>query len=436
MTGGAASIAFSAVITNMLRIVSSMTLTRLLDAQAYGVVGVVISVSYVLAMLSEVGLTPFIVRHPEGDDARFLDQVWTIRLLRGLLLCVVMVAVSRPAAAFLGKPEIAPVIAVWSLSFLIEGLSSLAVVTSVRRQTLWRLSMLELTLNVSTLVLSILLALVWRSYWSLIYGMIGGTIVKCILSYALFPESRRRWHFSRPRAQEMWGFSRYMAMSSLLTMLIMQSDKIVLARLMPLAIYGFYAIATTLVIAPATLASNYANRVLYAAYARTARENLAALPRVFYDRRRKVVLLYMFAVGGLIGGAPLIVELLYDPRYRDVATYLRLLAISTMLLMPSYCANQVLIAIGRTKSMLIANIFRISWLAAGGAFCLATDNIMLLVAVVGTVEVPGLLCFLFNLRRAKLLNVREELYGFAVGGLGIGIGYAAWEAARLLFGLA
>ena len=37
----------------------------------------------------------------------------------------------------------------------------------------------------------------------------------------------------------------------------------------------------------------------------------------------------MFGVGGLLGGAQLIVNILYDPRYHSVATYLQWIAIST-----------------------------------------------------------------------------------------------------------
>jgi hypothetical protein len=94
----------------------------------------------------------------------------------------------------------------------------------------------------------------------------------------------------------------------------------------------------------------------------------------------------------------------------------------------------VLMALGHTKSMLVSNIFRIAWLVVGGAIGLVTGDIMLLVAVVGTVELPGLLCFLFNLQRVGLLSVREEAYGFAAAALGAAIGWGLWEAALLLFG--
>ena len=426
--GGTASIAVNVVATNMLRIVSSMTLTRLLDTHAFGVVGVITSVAYMIEMLSDVGLYNFVVRHKDGDNPRFLNQVWTIRLVRGIMLMLVMMAISRPAAALLDKPELALVLAIWSVSFLIDGLSSMTFAIAPRQQMLWRLSTMELIANLCGLIASIVGAVITRSYWALIGGMLFGSIVKAALSYLIFPGSGRRWNFNFARSQELWRWSRFIAMSSILSLVILQSDKLVLARMMPLATFGLYAIATTLAATPGMLATQYATRVLYGAYSHTVRTNPAALGEVLYAARRKVLLLYMFGVGGLIGGAPLLIEILYDPRYRGVAPFLQLLAIAPLLRMSVLSANEAMLALGYTRSTFMANLFRITWLAIGGAIGLATGHIMLLVATVGTIEVPGLLCFWWNLRRRHLLNLREESYGLIAGAIGVGTG---WVVARL-----
>jgi lipopolysaccharide exporter len=432
--GGVAAITVSVGMTSMLRIISSMTLTRLLDSHAYGVIGVITSIAYMLSMLADVGLAAFIIRHEEGDKPAFLDEIWTLRLVRGAMLTVAMIVASKPAAMLLGKPELAPVIALWSFSFLIDGLSSLAFATGVRTQKLWRVSMLDFGLNAMTFCVSLMLAIFWRSYWALITGMLCGAVFKCTLSYILFPSSRRRIAFSRMRSRELWGFSRYIAMSSMLSLLIMQWDKVVLARLMPLTTFGLYAIATTLAATPNAVNGPYAQRVLYPIFAKTARENPSSLRHVLYQRRRKFVLFYMFAVATMIGGAPLLVEILYDDRYRGVAPYLQWIVLSPLLRLPSLIANQALIAIGRTRSTLFANMLRIPWLAVGGGIGFATGNIMLLVATVGTVEIPGILCFWFNLWRAKLLNVREEVYGLAAAGIGVAAGFGVSEIGLRLLG--
>jgi len=422
--GSVASVAFGVAATNILRIFSSMTLTRLLDSTAYGVQGVITSVSFMLTMLSDVGLYDFLVRHKEGEERDFLDQVWTIRLIRGIGLTILTVFIAEPVAMFIGKPQVAPVLAVWSVSFTIDGLSSLAFATAVREQRLWRLGNMERAANVLSLIVSIVMAVITRSYWALLSGMLSGAVLKSVLSYLLFPGSVRRFHFNRARSGELWTFSRYIAMSSILSLLILQSDKVVLARIMPLSAYGLYAIAVTLAAAPAALAGPYALRVLLSIYSKTARENRAVLRKVVYDSRRRVTLAYMGGVGVMIGAAPLIIEILYDDRYRGVAPFLQLLLISTALRMPNLAAKQALIAIGRTGAQLIGNIAAVLWLAIGGTVGLISGNVMLLVAIVGTVEVPNLLCFLWSLRRDGLLSLRQEALGIAAVLAGCGAGYA------------
>jgi len=423
-TGATASIAFTVATTNVLRIASSMTLTRLLDSSAYGVVGVITSVAYMLAMLSDVGIYDFLVRHREGDERKFLDQVWTLRLIRGVALGLVMIAIAKPMTLFLGKPQLALVVAVWSLSFILDGFSSLAFATAVRHQKLWRLSNMELIANITTLIVSVVLAAITHSYWAMIGGMLLGAVTKLILSYVMFPGSRRRWHFDMSRSREMWGFSRYIAMSSILSLAIMQSDKVVLARIMPLSAFGLYAIAVTLSAAPGGLAGPYAIRVLLSVYSKTARDNRPALRHMVYAARRKVALAYMGGVGILIGMAPLVIEILYDARYRGVTPFLQLLLISTALKMPGLSAKQALIAVGRTGAQLIGNIACIVWLAIGGAIGLATGNILLLVAIVGTVELPNFLCFMWSMRREGLVNWAEEGLGLAAILMGAAAGWA------------
>lgn len=421
-TGAAASVLFSVLITNVLRIVSSMTLTRLLDSHAYGVVGVITSIAYMLAMLTDIGLLGFIVRHAKGDDPTFLDEVWTIRLVRGIGLTLLMIAVARPGAALLGKPELAPVVAIWAVSFTLDGLSSLAFATAVRNKQLWRLSSLELSANVVTLIVSIATALLCRSYWALIAGMITGQVVKTVLSYIVFPRTRRRIRINPARSAELWRFSRFIAMSSVLSLLILQSDKLVLARLMPLSAYGLYAIAVTLAAAPGAIASPYATRVLYPTYSKAAREAPDTLRRLFYQARRKVVLLYMFGVGGLLGSAQLVINILYDPRYQSVAPFLQWITLSTALRITNNAANEMLIAVGQMRATFFANVCRVIWLVIGGAIGLMTGKVMLLVAIVGTVEIPGMLCYWIFLYRQHLLNLREEGYGLAAGACGLGLG--------------
>lgn len=425
--GGGSSIVFAVVTTNILRIFSSVVLTRLLNSEAYGVVGIVTSVAFVMAMISDSGITPFVVRHPEGKSQKFLDEVWTIRLIRGCILTIIMLIAASPIARLMGKEFLAGAIMAWSFSFLLDGISSLSNVTSVREGQLWRLSMVELAGNAMTIAATIIAALLIHSYWAIIIGMLTGLFLRVVMSYVFFVGSLRNFRLSRARTREIWGFSRNIAFSSILTLLIFQIDKLILAKMMTLTAFGLYSIAVALASAPEAIAYPYCSRVLYPAYAAAVREAPQTLRAVYYHSRRWISWLYAAGVGGLIGGAHMLVGILYDPRYLAVAPYLQIIAIRVALRLPNIAANEAMVAIGQTRAGLMANIARALWLILGASIALWNGNILFMVFVVATDELPASLYYWTALRKNGLFRLREELAYFLAIGIGYVIGAAVFD---------
>ena len=243
---GTSVVLISSFISNILRVVSTLILTRLLDPSAYGVIGILISISFAITMLTDVGIFGYVVRNSNADDPAFLDRVWTLRLLRCFVLMCVFFILSPVIAWAFDKPVTAALMA-YSLTFGFEGLSSMAFATSVRRQQLTRLAVLELTPQLLTLPLAIGLALWLRSYWALVISMIMVSLLQAIFSYVFFPGSRRRWNFSLNEARNLWVFGSAIGAASVIHLILMQADKIVLARLLTIDTFGLFTIAVTLV---------------------------------------------------------------------------------------------------------------------------------------------------------------------------------------------
>jgi len=421
LTSGAASIAVGMAGTNLIRIVSTLVLTRLLDPSAYGVAGILMSVATAMALLTDIGTGPFIVRHKEGDDQQFRDAIWTLRLVRSIALTLATAMLAAPIAQFMEKPFIAPVLTVFSLIFLIDGVSSLGFATAIRERQLWRLSMLDLATVAVQLLAAIPLAWFWPSYWVIPITMLAGAGFKAAMSYPVFPGAGRRLRMDRVRAVELWEFARFIAPSSLLTLLIMQADKVFLARVMSLSDFGHYSIAVTLAAVPAAAAHPYAFRVLFPAYSQAVHAGGDALRRIFYAKRRKIALLYMFLTGGFIGGAPFAIELLYDDRYREVTPILQVLLVSSALALVNWSADQALMALGKLRATLLANVVRVAWLivaGVGGYLALGSWGLIL---ALGGMEVAGMACYWISLSRNGLLRLGEEALGFAAIGLGFAV---------------
>ncbi|MFT3967650.1 MAG: oligosaccharide flippase family protein [Sphingobium sp.] len=410
------------ILNNMLRAVSSIVLTRLLMPEVFGISGILASITFTAAMVSDLGFQAFVVRHEDGDRPRFLDTVWTISLIRSAALSLLLVALAEPIALLLDKPELAPLIAAYSLTFAIEGVASLTLLTALRNRMILRLSLLELAVAVVQILLSALFAYLWRTPWAIIVALLGSSALKSLLSYAMFADSARRLAFDRRYARDLWRFARFVTGSSIITLLLVQCDKLVFARFMPLDEFGFYILAGNLASAPLAFTTAYASRVLYPSYSQLWRDGCADLRAQFYARRRLPSLLYSLATGGLIGCAPLVIAILYDPRYADAGLYLRILAIMPLFALPSNAANEALTATGRIRATFEASVVKLLWLGLMGPAAFLSEGIFGLVVVVALMEAPALLFKWVLMHRAGLLDLRQEMLfaGAAVAGMAAG----------------
>ncbi|AOR77928.1 oligosaccharide flippase family protein [Novosphingobium resinovorum] len=415
----------SVVVTNLLRAVSSMILTRLLAPEVFGISGVIASLQLTIALLSDFGFQGFIVRQKDGDRKRFLDTVWTVAVLRSLLLTAIMALLAVPMAHVLGRPELAPLIAAASLLFLVDGLASTSMITALRSGRILRLSGVELFALMMQIAASALLAWAWPTYWAILGGMFIGTGLKSLLSFVVFPDARRAFGLERETLKALWAFSRYVTGSSIIYLMVTQCDKLVLAKFMPLDQFGFYVLAGNLASAPLAFAGNYTSRVLLPAYAALWREGASDLKAQFYARRRLPSILYAAATGGIIGSAPLIIGLFYHSIYAETAFYMQILCISSLLAMPSNAANESLIATGRVSAYFEANLAKLAWLIVMGTAGYLLWGQIGLVVTVGTIEGAALGLKWWRMWQVNLLDLWQEGLFLGAGLVGALLGVGA-----------
>lgn len=426
-------VVISVILTNLLRAFSSVVLTRLLVPEVFGIAGIIASITFTFGMISDLGFQAFVVRHPDGDKPRFLDTIWTMAVLRSVILTLALLALAPTVAGLFGKPELTPVIAAAALIFIIEGCASLTLLTALRHRLILRLSLLELAVLVLQIGLSFILAYFWRSYWAILVSMLVSSGLKTLLSYVVFPNSLRKPAFERQYIRDLWGFARFVTGSSMITLLLMQSDKVMLGRMMSLDDFGFYMLAVNLAAAPLAFTTAYASRVLFPAYSQLWRENCQNLKAEFYARRRIPSLLYTFAAGGLIGSAPLLIAILYDPRYEASALYLQLLAISPLFALASNAGNEALTATGHIKVTFQANIAKLLWFCTAAPAGYQLGGVVGLVTAVGLTEIPAVLFKWARMHRVNLLDLRQELLFLAAGAAGFGVGTLGDLLLRTLF---
>ncbi len=412
----------SQIIIFAARLMSTIILTRLLDPSAFGTIAILSTVLLVITLMSDLGFYPYVVRQASALDRDFLDQIWTLRLVRSGIIALIIFGLATPVASLLDAPEIANALRFTALMPLIEGLSSMAFATAVREGQILRLSVMETASTAAQIILSIALCLIMNSFWGVVIGGALGAMLKTGLSYSLFQDSRRQWDYSKERARDLWAFGRFILPSSMMTLLIGQFDKIIFAPLLGPKGFGYYSLASNLASAPNSLIVPYSAKILLPAFAKGHRDHPGHWADTYYAIGQWPRLALLAALGAFMAMPSSIVELLYDERYGDVAFYLQALSICAFLTFTLTVANDALVAIGKVKATLTINFIRLSSLIIFGLLLFFWGGPSPMVAALPLSMVVAQIYASASMAQANLFSIRRELILAAVVTAGFAIG--------------
>ncbi len=416
---------------NLIRVVSTLILTRLLSPEDYGVLGIIAVVQHSIIMLSDLGVDSYIVRKKLETDKHALDVIWTIKFIRLLAIALVLCVAAWPLAVFFGKPELTWVIMISSLSFVAAAPQSLSMTLAVRQRRIIKISAIDIGISILTLILTVALVTVVQNYWAVLISLIAAGFLRTIVSFVWYADSGHRLSFDRDVANDLWAFARYAFPSSVLTLAIAQVDKVVLGGTMSLAQFGLYMLAVSIAMMPKIFSDNMGMRVLLPAYAQTFREAPEQLPTEFHRMTQFTGPVYGFLVGGLLAFAPVVIAMMYEDRYGDAARYLSILCIPVMFGMINIAATECLFAIGDVRVTYFANLIRLAWLVPTMAFSYWMESINVMLAAVALSELPAGIFLNWWLWRKGIFSITKLMPTVLASLLGVLTGWLAYRGVTM-----
>lgn len=320
----------SYAVTQGLRLVSNLILTRLLFPEAFGMMALVSVVLVGLAMFSDMGIGPAISQHPMGDEPEFLDTAFTLDVARGVVLWLLTCALAWPVARLYDAPELMQLLPAAGLTLLIAGFNPTRIDTANRHLLLARVTLLDLAAQVVGIVSMIVLAVVMRSVWALVLGAIIGSLVKLIVMHLWLPGRANRFHWEPEVGRDLIHFGKWIFLSTACGFLLSQGDKAIFGAYLTKGELGIYNIGWFLASFPILLAGAVTGRILIPLYRdhhpAEGPRNAAKMRRLRYALSGGT--LALLAVLGVVG-MPL-VGLLYDPRYQAAGAVVVLMAMVQM----------------------------------------------------------------------------------------------------------
>ncbi len=365
----------------MLRFANNLALSWLLFPEAFGLIAMVYVVMTALSMFSDVGLGPSIIQHQRGEDRGFNNTAWTIQVIRGFLLWGMAAALAWPMAAFFGMPELVYLLPVVGVTAAISGFDSTAFWLARRRHRLGRVVVLELSTQVYGLLFTVALAgLFWiNRRWlesegynikllgagTLAVGGLLTPLLRMAASHFVLGGARNRFGWDGAAASSIFHFGKWIFLSTLLTFFAVQTDRLLLGKLLKEGALGVYNQGQNManMIPAAVMALGGA--VVFPVLARVHRENPGDMPRQVRRLRRAVLLPGVGGLCALIVMGDWIVGLLYPPEFRDAGWVLQILATGACAMLASMTYGNAMLAQGRSREITLMLATQIVFLVTG-----------------------------------------------------------------------
>ncbi len=307
----------------VLGIVRSIALARLLAPEAFGFMALAMIAVRAIETFTRPGISQaLIARQKDFNEAS--ATAFTLLVVRGLLLSILMVVAAPLIARFYDEPELGTVLKVLAVNFMVTGLSNINTISRQKELDFRRLTYIS---QFSTLVGTIItIGLAWwlRSVWALVFGLIVQVTVTTFLSYYLIG-GRVRFAFDRDVARDLLGYGKFITAAAVVTFIVTELDSTVIGKLLGTEQLGFYAVAATVATMATLSLSQIASGVLMPAYSKLQNE-VPRLRAAYLRVLSLVALIVAPASAGLVCLAAPLLQVVYGEKWLPAAIPLQVLA--------------------------------------------------------------------------------------------------------------
>ena len=358
--GSALGLGVSAYNSSLLLVQALLATHFLRDPREFGLVNAVMWAYSLAEVFTSSGLSLALTQH-RGDAGPLIGPVWTVQVLRGALLGILVGAIGTAMSIYYGEPRIAPLAWTAALSAPLNGLAGLGSVLAVRELRFRRaaaISSLETTLGAAA---GAILIPTLRSAWAVAIGLNALALARIVSSYALGPRSGFdfRWGKLRPFA----GFAVSAFLASILAFLNERGDDLVVGTLLGLDRLGLYHVAFLYASLPGLKLGQVLGNVLIPVLARL-RDDRPRFGLAVARFLRCVLALAVLIFAPLALAAPFLFGAIGHGRLRGAAPVFQVLCFFGALRFFHITAEAAFSAMGRPRLTLRANLVQLAVLAA------------------------------------------------------------------------
>lgn len=394
--------------SQILRLGSNLILTRLLIPELFGLMALVNVFIVGINLFSDLGIQPSIIQNKRGDETIFLNTAWTIQVIRGFGIWVGCLLIAFPVAQFYEEPRLRWLIPIVGLNSIISGFNSTSIASLSRHMAVGKIIRFELGTQIVSLVALITWAFLSPTIWALVGGSLISVTCKAFWSHHLNSQLSNRFAWDKDVIQDISSFGRWIFLSTAMTFLATQTDRLILGKLLDLEMLSFYIVALTLADIPRQVMAKVSSQVMYPLITKYASLPRASLREKIVKQRGLILIAQAIALTIMVSFGDFLVTTLYDARYYQATWIIPILAIGLWPLMLSLTSDKVLLAIGNPNYAALGNMFKFIYMLIGLPLAYSVSGVLGAIVVIAFNDLPFYGVVSYGLWREKLSTFKQD----------------------------
>ena len=338
------------------RFLRNIVLARLLLPDAFGLVAILMACTAVAEALTEIGLRESVVQNPRGSSRGYLNTVWWVSVVRGLLLYAGLWFAAPTIAREFHQEQALLLFRAGFAIVLINAVASPALHVLQKDFAFGKWVALVQGSGIAGVVVAIVVAWADHSAWALICGILAEAFLKTALSFVFLP-FRPGLGVDRGCLTEVLTFSRGMFGLPILMVVLLQTDTFVIGKCLPAAVLGGYYLARDLADMPNKFLGRIIGPLLLPVFA-SQQSNLDWIRSQFQRATELLCVVGIPYTAFCVLFGNYCLHAVFGPAADGMAPTFRLLSLAIFLQIQSTVIMSVFIGLGRPQTQRLAALAR------------------------------------------------------------------------------
>ena len=352
------------ILAKLISPVTTMVLARLLTPEAFGIVVTATMVITFAEIFTDAGFQKYLIQHEfedEQDKYQSTSTAFWSNLALSIILWLLIIAFSEPLATVLGNPGRGNVIAISGICIPLAAFSSIQMALYKRAldfKTLFKVRLIGICIP---LFVTVPLAALTKSYWSLIIGMIFLNVSNALF-LTIFSSWKPNRYFSWAKLKSMLSFSIWSVFEAISIWLTGYVDLFIVGTLLSQHYLGIYRTSITIVGQIMSILTASTLPVLYSSLSRLA--NDPEEYNSFFLNVQKKISYFVLPLGvGIFMFKDFITNTLLGSQWGDSAGFIGIWALtSAIVIVLSYYTSEVCRSKGKPMISFVSQVIHLAFL--------------------------------------------------------------------------